>query len=230
MHYSLFFLFFILTVFIKQAFAIDNQPSYEQIQQIVTEHLLEKHPSTDSKKTRITVAKLDPRIVIQPCELPLIATSPDKNKVRNINVKVSCEGEKPWKLYISTKVEITEAVLIAAKTISKGDVLDASNVELAFIGVNKLRGERLNDTSIVFGGKAKRRITKGKTISKNSICLICKGDVVTITASSESFSIKTQGVALSSGNINDQIRVKNTRSNKVITPRIKAVNQVVINL
>ena len=42
--------------------------------------------------------------------------------------------------------------------------------------------------------------------------------------------IKTQGTALSSGNINQQIKVKNARSGRVITPKISAVNQVTINL
>ncbi|MFQ3268092.1 MAG: flagella basal body P-ring formation protein FlgA, partial [Colwellia sp.] len=33
-----------------------------------------------------------------------------------------------------------------------------------------------------------------------------------------------------SGNINEQIKVKNARSNKIITPRVKTINQVVIHL
>ena len=109
-------------------------------------------------------------------------------------------------------------------------MLDDSNVELAYMPINKVRGKKLTDTSVVFGAKAKRRIAKGKTISKRNICLICKGDFVTIIAASSSFNIKTQGEALSSGNMNEQIRVRNSRSNKIITPRVNGINQVIINL
>jgi len=42
--------------------------------------------------------------------------------------------------------------------------------------------------------------------------------------------IKTQGTALSSGNLNQQIRVKNSRSGRIIKPKISAMNQVTINL
>ena len=153
-----------------------------------------------------------------------------KTTAGNVNVKISCNESIPWKIYLSAKIEITKAILIAKNTISQGDKLDDSNVELAYIAINRIRGDKLTDSNIVFGAKAKKRIAKGKAITKRSICLVCKGDVVTIIASSKSFNIKAQGVALSSGNINEQVRVKNTRSNKIITPRVKAINQVVIHL
>ncbi|MFT5003293.1 MAG: flagella basal body P-ring formation protein FlgA, partial [Flavobacteriales bacterium] len=172
----------------------------------------------------------DPRITIKPCEIPLTANIPEKIRAINVNIKISCDGSIPWKMYLSAKVEITKAVLVATTTISKGDKLDESNIELAYMAINRIRGDKLTDKNIVFGAKAKKRIGRGRTISKQSICLICKGDIVTIIASSNSFSIKTRGVALSSGNINEQIKVKNARSNKIITPRVKTINQVVIHL
>lgn len=42
--------------------------------------------------------------------------------------------------------------------------------------------------------------------------------------------IKTKGVALSSGNLHEQISVENSRSGRVIRPKVSAVNQVTINL
>ncbi len=234
MRHTKLFLFFFTLLLIKQPVYATNELDGAFIQHFAKSYLIDKFPSTNEKKVKISVAHLDPRIVIKPCSLPLTANIPDKAKARNVNinvyVKISCDESIPWKIYLSAKVEITEAILVAKSTISKGDKLDESNVELAYIATNRIRGNKLTDIEIVFGAKAKRRIAQGRAISKKSICLVCKGDVVTIIASSKNFSIKTQGVALSSGNINEQIRVKNIRSNKVITPRIKAINQVIINL
>lgn len=230
MRYFQLLMFFWLLLTANHALSNEIKLDSAYIEQVAKDYLLTKYPSTDAEKTVISVARLDPRIIIKSCESPLQAHSQEQTKVRNINVKISCEGDSPWKIYISAKVEISEAVLVAKKTISKGDVLDTSNVELSYVAINKLRGERLTDSNIVFGAKAKKRISQGKTISKRSICLVCKGDVVTITASSSSFSIKTQGVAINSGNINEQIRVRNSRTNKIITGKIKSLNQVVINL
>jgi len=230
MRYTKLFLFFLTLLLVKQPSSAATELDSAFIEQFAKDFLLEHFPSTEEEKVRISVAHLDPRINIKPCGIPLTANIPEKNNARNVNIKISCDESISWKVYLSAKIEITKAILIAKSTISKGDRLDESNVELAYIATNKIRGDKLTDTQLVFGAKAKKRIAQGRAISKKSICLVCKGDVVTIIASSKSFNIKTQGVALSSGNINEQIRVKNSRSNKVITPRIRAINQVVINL
>ncbi len=224
------FLTFSFLLLIKQTTVTATELDSAYIERFAKNYLTEQFPSTKEEKVRISVAHLDPRISIKPCKVPLTANIPEKNSAINVNIKISCDESVPWKIYLSAKVEITKAILVAKNTISKGDILDESNVELAYMAINRIRGDKLTDVTIVFGAKAKKRIAKGRTISKRSICLICKGDAVTIIASSESFSIKTRGIALSSGNINEQIRVRNTRSNKVITPRIKTINQVVINL
>jgi len=224
------FSFLLLLLLVKQTTLAASELDSAYIQSFAKAYLVEQYPSTEKEKIRISVSSLDPRIKIKPCHIPLTINIPEKNNARNINVKITCEESIPWRIYLSAKVEITQAVLVASNTISKGDKLDESNVELTYIPINKIRGNKLTDTTTIFGAKAKKRIAKGKAISKKSICLVCKGDRVTIIASSNSFNIKTQGVALSSGNINEQIKVKNTRSNKVIMPRIKTINQVIINL
>jgi len=82
----------------------------------------------------------------------------------------------------------------------------------------------------VIGSKAKRKISKGRAITRKNICMVCKGDNVSIIAHSKHFVIKTLGVALSNGSLGDQIRIKNVRSGKIISAKVKAINKVVINL
>jgi flagella basal body P-ring formation protein FlgA len=224
------FLTFLFLLLIKQTIVNATELDSAFIERFTKAYLTEQFPSTEEERVRISVAHLDPRIIIKPCKIPLTVNIPEKNRAINVNIKISCDESISWKIYLSAKVEITKAVLIATSTISKGDKLDESNIELAYMAINRIRGDKLTDINIVFGAKAKKRIAKGRTISKKSICLVCKGDVVTIIASSNNFSIKTRGVALSSGNINEQIRVKNSRSKKIITPRVKTINQVVISL
>jgi len=211
-----------------KAFAESWQHS--DIEQFAKTYLENNLVIPEQGKVVIKVATLDPRIIIKPCQIPLEANIPENHNGRNLNVKIKCDDSTPWSIYLPAKVEITLPVLVAKSTILKGTILNEDNVEIKFIANNKIRGEKLTDKNIVLGAKARKRIAKGRTISRKSICLVCKGDTVTIIASSENFSIKTQGIALSSGNINEQIRVRNTRSNRVITSTVKAVNKVVINL
>ncbi|MBU2869993.1 flagellar basal body P-ring formation chaperone FlgA [Colwellia sp. E2M01] len=215
---------------IKHTTTAATELNSDYIEQFATNYLIEQFPSTAEERVLITVAEIDPRITIQACAIPLTAELPDKSSSRNVNVKISCDESTPWKIYLSAKVEITKAFLVAKHTINKGDILDENNVELTYMPINRIRGKKLTDTAEVFGAKAKRRIAKNKLVNKHSICLVCKGDIVTIVAASSSFNIKTQGEALSSANMDEQIRVRNSRSNKVITAHVKGINQVIINL
>jgi flagella basal body P-ring formation protein FlgA len=230
MYQTKIYISFLILLLNSQIYANSNELDANYIEQFATEFLTERFPSSTEEKVLIAVSSLDPRIEIKPCEVPLIANIPEKTNARNVNIKISCEDNMPWKIYLSAKVQITKAVLVATSTINKGDTLSEGNVALKYLPVNQLRGDKLNDSTQVFGAKAKKRIAQGRAISKTSFCLVCKGDFVTIIAASDSFNIKTQGMALSSGNVNDQIRVRNTRSNKVISPRVKNARQVTVNL
>jgi flagella basal body P-ring formation protein FlgA len=184
----------------------------------------------DDEKISIKIASIDPRIQIQPCQGKLKANIPEKNSGRNVNVKISCDGSASWSMYLPAKIEITLPTLVAKKTISKGSVIDNHHIEIVYLSNTKVRGAVINDATLVLGAKAEKRIAKGKTFNPKNICLVCKGDIVTIIARTENFNIKTQGEALSSGNINEQIKIKNSRSNKIITATVKTINNVVINL
>jgi len=181
-------------------------------------------------KLSISVASIDSRITIKPCQQKLIANIPENTTSRNVNVKISCADSTPWHIYLPAKIEKTFAVVVATVTIEKGVTLSQDNINIEYLASNRIRGKKLTDMTAILGGKAKKRIGKGRAVNINNICLVCKGDSVTITAKSSNFIIKTQGIAVTSGNLNNQIRVKNSRSGKIIRSKVTAINQVVIHL
>jgi len=197
---------------------------------LVKKHLEDNIISPEGGRIAITIANIDPRIIIRPCQQALNVNIPENHRGRNVNVKISCDDSMSWVMYLPAKIEKTFPVLVAKITIEKGMVLTEGNIALQFISLNKIRGKKLSDKAAILGSKAKKRIAKGKVITPKSVCLICKGDSVTIIAESDSFMIKTRGTAISDGNLHQQIRVKNSRSGKIITPKVSAMNQVTIHL
>lgn len=181
-------------------------------------------------KISISIANIDPRIKIKPCLQKLIANIPENTTSRNVNVKISCPDSTAWNIYLPAKIERTFPVIIATKTIEKGTTLSKDNINIQYLASNKIRGKRFTDITTILGSKSEKRIGKGQTINTRNVCLVCKGDSVTITAKSPNFIIKTQGIAISSGNLNKQIKVKNARSGRVIRSKVTAINQVVIHL
>jgi flagella basal body P-ring formation protein FlgA len=67
-------------------------------------------------------------------------------------------------------------------------------------------------------------------ISPRNICLVCKGESVTIIAKSNDFMIKTIGKALSDGSKGEEVKVRNSKSGRIINARVESVNKVIINL
>ena len=181
-------------------------------------------------KLEVTVPPIDPRLNIKPCLSKLNANIPENHNGRNVNVKIVCNDPTPWQLYIPVKVKSTIPVLVATTVLVKGSVITESNTDIEYRNVNSMRGESVSSVVSVAGGRLKRRLSKGGIISPRNICLVCKGETVTIIATSDDFSIKTKGLALSDGSIGEQVRIKNSRSGRTINARVQSINKVVINL
>jgi len=200
------------------------------IKALVLDFLKEKVSIPANGKVAITVANIDPRVIIKPCQKALVLNIPEKDIGRNVNVKITCDDSVSWFMYLPAKITKLFPVIVTRNSIAKGTTLTNDNISIQYLPENKIRGVKLTDINSVLGSKAKKRIGKGRAINKKNICLVCKGDAVTIIAKSSKFMIKTQGIALSSGTINQQIKVKNKRSGNIITPKVTAINQVTINL
>ncbi len=181
-------------------------------------------------KIVVTPAAIDPRINIKPCSVPLSANIPQNYSSRNLNVKISCESSTPWQLFIPVQVETTIPVLVAKTKIAKGSTLNEQNLAIEWRNLYRIRGEILNDIDQIKGARSKRTLMPGRAVTKKVICVVCKGEVVTIVAQSDNFHIKTSGVALKNATFGEQVKVRNTRSGKTITAQVQSINQVAINL
>ena len=220
------YLLFVSVIQFAEAQTFDK----EYIEQLATDFVKEHYTQTGEGQLTVSANKIDPRIIIKPCKQALIANIPENVSGRNVNVKISCFDSTPWHLFIPVKVTQTVPVLVAARPISKGTKLNTSNVKIVQRDVYKLRRNSLDDVDLVIGARTKRSLAKDAPISMRSICMVCRGDKVTIVAQSNSFAIKTSGIALRDGSIGDQITVENERSGRKVVGQVEAINKVIINL
>jgi len=224
-----FFLFFswTLTLFSTPCFA--QKVTHEYLENLAKDYVIKNIAQPEEGTLKVQVTPIDPRIKITTCNQPLKLNIPENHNSRNINVKISCLGNTPWQIYIPTKITLTTAVVITKQYIAKGSQLTPENIEVVYKDVSKIRGEYYRKLNKVVGNKALKSLSKGRTISPNNICLVCKGESVTINASRLSFTIKTAGKALTHGTMGALIKVKNSRSGRIISARINGENQVEIN-
>ncbi len=220
----------LLNICCLSSFAYANTYDRNYITNFAKEYVKRHLPTPENGKLAIFPSSIDTRITIKPCTIPLSANIPENYSSRNLNVKISCASSTPWHIFLPVKVVTTIPALVTKKRISKGTVLDISNIVIEWRELHKIRTEVIDDLNLLIGARSKRSLSKGAIITKKHVCVVCRGENVIITAKSKNFVIKTAGIALKSATFGEQVAVKNTRSGRTITAQVKAINQVVINL
>jgi flagellar basal body P-ring formation protein FlgA len=220
-----------LMLFSSQLVALtENESRRLEITALVKSFLQQQILATTNQveKIEISVNSIDQRLKIKKCSQPLSLSLPGKNKLsRNTTVKVNCA--EIWKMYIPAQIRRLQPVVVAAQSLSAGSLLNQLNLVVAYKDILTLHGSTIADISAITGSKIKRYVQQGQAITNNLICLVCKGDPVTIYARTGNLTIKSAGTALKDGSMGQVIAVKNTSSARRIKARVVAVSEVEIN-
>lgn len=179
---------------------------------------------------KIQVYPLDARLANKSCEQPLIFSLVGEQLQRQNTVKVQCSDETGWQLFISAKVsQLVTAVAVtrqlAAGSYLTGEMLIQTETELL-----QSRGPLVSEAQLVVGARTKKTLNAGQILTQNDLCLVCKGDVVTIVGVSTGLSVTTQATALQDGALGADVKVQNLQSKRVLTAQITAVKRVEIKL
>ena len=171
-----------------------------------------------------SLGSVDDRLSLVQCPNPLQVTfSGDPERSTRATLLVSCEGDRPWRLFLNTEVEIRVEGWVSGQPIGRGQRLSRDMLEKHEVVINKRRRSGFQDPDNMLGMEAKRAINAGVPITPDMLIkpeAVERGDRVVISSSSEAFSITTRGEAVSSGRVGDQISVINENSGRRVRGRI----------
>ncbi|MDW4561898.1 MULTISPECIES: flagellar basal body P-ring formation chaperone FlgA [Aeromonas] len=180
-------------------------------------------------QAEVTAGTIDERLPLNHCEEGLTISLPAKMEIRrNTTVYLKCEGDKPWDLYLPVRVSIQKPYVTVAVPVAKGDILSESMLTLAYQDQTLIRGDYLTDPAALIGVRSKRELKPGQPIRLTQVCVVCKGDQVTLSAENSSMQIKTMARALQDGSFGDMIRLVNIRSGRAVQGQVSAVGSVVV--
>ncbi len=180
-------------------------------------------------QAQVQAASIDERLPLSRCEEHLSITLPAKMEIRrNTTVYLKCEEEKPWDLYLPVRISIQKPYVTVSTPVAKGDILSESVLTQAYQDQTLIRGDYLSDTKALIGVRSKRELKPGQPIRLSQVCVVCKGDQVTLSAENSSMQIKTMARALQDGSFGDMIRLVNIRSGKTVQGKVNAVGSVVV--
>ncbi|MFG0875524.1 flagellar basal body P-ring formation chaperone FlgA [Aeromonas media] len=177
----------------------------------------------------VKAGTIDERLPLTRCEDALTISLPARMEIRrNTTVYLKCEGDKSWDLYLPVRVSIQKPYVTVAVPVAKGDILSEPMLTLAYQDQTLIRGDYLTDPSALIGVRSKRELKPGQPIRLTQVCVVCKGDQVTLSAENSSMQIKTMARALQDGSFGDMIRLVNTRSGRTVQGQVSAVGSVVV--
>ncbi len=226
----LFSLFLTLSILINPALAKEYQPT-SSIKKEITQYILD---NIDTKQDfEITVNSLDDRLKLPKCTIPLETYSRYSTlKAGTLSIGIRCRGKQPWSLYNSAKLKIYKSVLVLKENIGRNTLIYPELVTFQRTDITKLSRGYFTNFSQLQGATSIRNIQAGRVLRPAQFIsqkLIKKGDKVTIRAKSKSFTIQMSGHALSDGKLGEQIRVKNSRTKKVVEGTVIEIGVISVN-
>ncbi len=195
------------------------------------EYTVEQYLATGQIEGRyeIEVRQLDPRMRMPLCDKELTSSLESARPIGRVTTRVRCEGSSPWTVFVPAQVKLYRNVVTAVRPLKRDAVITEEDVAMRERDVGLLGAGFLSSPDQAIGQKVLRSTVIDQILAPNFLeqpQMVRKGEQVVITARSGSIFVRMPGEALADGTFNEQIRVRNLNSKRVIKANITAPGQV----
>ena len=128
----------------------------------------EIHAVLSGSGTRVVAEAeaIDGRLRLPQCSEALAAELPfGSTRSNRITVEVRCAGAQPWKVYIPVRLATYGPVVVAARAISRDQILGPDDLVVTELELSGLRQGHLSDPNHIVGKKMRRGIAAGAPIT-----------------------------------------------------------------
>ena len=210
-------LLLVSALFATAAFATTQ--SIDDVQTAAEAFVRARLPDSHIKQF-VSAAKLDPRLRVESCGLPLQAFEQSATaRGERVTVGVRCAAANTWTLYVPVSVEIEVPVLVLRRALARRARVAMIDVEPETRRMPGNAASFVQDTASLQGHRLKRSLPAGTALTVDMLVpdvVVRRGQQVTLIAASGPVEIRAQGHALTEGGIDDRVRVQNATSLKVV--------------
>lgn len=187
--------------------------NHTQITKLVTAFVQQQTASL-SGKVSYQIEDLDPRITLAPCARPEPFLPGGSQLIGKTSVGVRCNEKNGWSILIPVQIKVTQELLISARQLSLGHVLQQQDLATQSVEMSRSTGFTTRDQ--VMGKVLRYSIAAGQILRDDMLRApysVTQGQTVQITSQGPGFSVRNEGVALNNASEgqNVQIRVSSGR-------------------
>jgi flagella basal body P-ring formation protein FlgA len=180
-----------------------------------------------SQRREITIkqVRLDPDLFVAPGAVrlsaePLFGQSPGQLPFM---ITARAEGMTDVRFKAVATADEWREVPVAARSIPRGAVVESSDVVMARLNTAALPRDLADSASSIVGLATTRGISYGETFQRANLAIppvITAGSTVTMIVRTSLLEATASGVALESGIVGQEIRIRNEASKKTVTGKV----------
>lgn len=206
--------------------ATENQ--IHAIQTAAQDYILDNIDWPEGGTLEASANDLDSRILATDCPTALETSSSSlSSSASSITVLVECPADN-WRIYVPVKLTRTGPQVTLVTALNRGQTIGPNDITISMVDLLRQRRQGFTSAESVIGARVKKNLRPGKVLESNDICVVCRNETVLIKANKLGMTISTKGVALSDGAQGEQIRVKNSKSNRIIEARVTGIGEVTV--
>lgn len=207
--------------------------SHDRIRSLAETFALERARSSapSGAELKAEAARLDPRLTLPACaNPPETFDPPGRSTGSQAVVGVRCAAGAAWSIYVPVRLEMIVPVVVLTAPVARGEALGAAALRLEPRNVAGLTGGYLTARTEAEGKILRRAVAPGTILNAALLDrprLIRRGERVRIRVGTASFMVDSEGEALADAAEGDHLRVRNTRSARVVEGVVDSEGNVV---
>ena len=208
-------------IFLLQGVVFAGAP-YESVQGIrrQVQEFIDSQDFGSSLPVESAVGSIDSRLRLGRCSEPLdIQFASDNFRPGRTFLRVNCHSSKPWRIYVTAKIELFAEVLVSTQPLLRGQLLGGSDVAFEPRKLSTLRSGYFTRIEPLKGMQVARSIGAGRVITASLMkprYLVVRGQLVSLVATVGGIVVRMKGKALANATSNSLVKVKNISSGRIV--------------
>lgn len=201
----------------------------ERIVQQVQRHL-EDQTAALPGEVRIAVNAPDERTRLAACDELQVAMAPGARAWGTVPVGVRCLRPQPWQIYVQATVRVSAPVVVVARPLAAGSVVDAADLTTRVEELTALPASVLQDPNLAIGRIAASTVPAGSVLRAENlkqVLAVVNGQTVRVIYESSTLSITSEGRALGNAAVGQGVEVR-VGSGKTVRGIVRSSGVVVI--
>jgi|GEM_PF-2996483 len=189
---------------------------------------------TDSEnEVRIDIKEPDRRLTLKNCHhTPTTNTAKPLPRSGKVTVKVHCDQPAEWSIYLPATIQRHVTLWNSRQNIDRGALVEAEDIESNSHWLIDVPAGAVELAEEIVGMVARQSIQSGKVIKYRQLeqpLAIHKGQRVTVAVKEPGFVLATEVIALENGTLGATIKVRNARTEKLLSAKVDTSGQLIIN-